>query len=329
MASFEKVRTGWRVSVNTKGVRDSSTFSTKIEAQTWASKREVEIRKFASKGGATDKYLDDALTKYSKEVSVEKKGKDWEEVRLLAISAHLVDKKPFGTMLLHEIDSAVLARWRDMRLQTVSGSTVNRELNLLSHVFTIARKEWKWILESPTTDVTRPKNAAARDRRITEEEIEKLKIAFGFNGEVRTKNHAVMAAFLFAIETAMRAGEICWLPWSSIKGSVATLPAEVNKNGSKRDVPLSPRALEILKMLPKNGETCFGITSASLDALYRKARATTGIDDLKFHDTRHEAITRLAKKLNVLELARMVGHKDLKMLQVYYNESAENLAKLL
>jgi len=82
-------------------------------------------------------------------------------------------------------------------------------------------------------------------------------------------------------------------------------------------------------MLPKERNTVFDVTKESLDALFRKAKRKALIEDLTFHDTRHEAITRLAKKLNVLELARMVGHRDLKMLMIYYNETAENLAKKL
>jgi integrase len=96
-------------------------------------------------------------------------------------------------------------------------------------------------------------------------------------------------------------------------------------------VPLSPRALELIGFLPtsQDDESLFGLTEASLDANFRKMRAKTAIKELTFHDTRHEAITRLAKKLNVLELARAVGHRDLNMLQIYYNETAENLAKKL
>lgn len=89
-------------------------------------------------------------------------------------------------------------------------------------------------------------------------------------------------------------------------------------------MPLSKRALELRALLPP-GDSVFGLSSSSLDALFRKAKATTGVENLTFHDTRHEAITRLARKLNVLDLARMVGHRDLKMLQVYYNESAEDI----
>ncbi len=108
------------------------------------------------------------------------------------------------------------------------------------------------------------------------------------------------------------------------------LPASINKNGVRRDVPLSKRALELLALLPDSGEApLFGISTASLDALFRKARQRSCIEGLTFHDSRHAAITRLAKKLNVLDLARMVSHRDLRMLQVYYNESAEDMAAKL
>lgn len=105
----------------------------------------------------------------------------------------------------------------------------------------------------------------------------------------------------------------------------------MTKNGMKRDVPMSTRAVALLELLPKEnqGEPLFSLTSASLDHLFRKGRDRSMIEELTFHDTRHEAITRLAKKLNVLELGRMVGHRDLRMLQIYYNETSDQLAKLL
>ena len=127
----------------------------------------------------------------------------------------------------------------------------------------------------------------------------------------------------------MRAGEICGLMPQDVAGRVATL--NKTKNGTKRNVPLSTRAVELLELLPlpeKDG-TIFGVSTGSVDALFRKAKKRVMIEDGTFHDTRHLAITRLAKKLNVLDLARMVGHRDLRQLQVYYNETAEAMADRL
>jgi len=330
MASITKQKAGWRVQISVKGNRDSSTFATKAEAQAWAVEREAQMRRMSSTGINTEKTLEEAFTRYAEEVSVRKTGAAWESKRLIAIAGHEVGGVRLGGMRLCDVDASTIAGWRDMRLETVAGSTINRDLALLSHVFATARKEWKWLAESPTTDVRRPQNPESRDRRITENEIAQLCQVLGFDdGPVVTKNQAVAVAMLFAIETAMRAGEICGLTENDVSGRSAML--QKTKNGTRRAVALSKRAVDLLELLPTvaAGEPLFGLTSASLDALFRKARNKTLIDDLTFHDTRHEAITRLAAKLNVLDLARMVGHRDLKMLQVYYNASAEDIAMRL
>lgn len=357
MASFTKSSTGtWRVQIYVNGTRESGSFSTKAQAQAWAAKRETELREHKSLGVIRGKTVRDAFHRYEKEVSRTKRGHRFEALRM-AVLADLEVGEPkvkFGDISLSELTAAHVAALRDARLgmevaqrelegapapvpKTVKSSTVNRELNLVSNVFTVARREWKWLTENPTRDVRRPKNPAPRDRRPTVDEIDRLCLSLGFTeGPVTSTSQRVALAFLFAIETAMRAGEICALLPSYIDGNVVHLPAAITKNGTKRDVPLSKRALELLSFLPEvdrqDGESeprVFGVSSKSLDALFRKAKDRCLITDLTFHDTRHEAITRLAKKLNVLELARMVGHRDLRMLQVYYNESAAAIAARL
>ncbi|MGE8450918.1 MAG: tyrosine-type recombinase/integrase, partial [Pseudomonadales bacterium] len=113
------------------------------------------------------------------------------------------------------------------------------------------------------------------------------------------------------------------------EAKVAHLP--LTKNGGARDVPLSSRAIELLELLPtvEAGEPLFNLSDKSRDALFRKGRDRSGLKNLTFHDTRHEAITRLAKKLQPLALARMTGHTDLNELMTYYNESAAEIAAML
>lgn len=339
MASFTKTASGWRIQVSIKGQRDSTTRATKAQAVAWAAERETQLRSQVSTGIVAGKTFEDAARRYELEVSKTKRGYRWEALRLGAMVEVKIGAQRLGDVLLSDLTSDVVGKWRDARLSTVSratgravsGSTVNREMNLLSHVLSTARKEWGWIASSPTTDVRRPKESAARDRRVTQDEIDKLCLVLGFDDEpVRTKSQAVAVAFLFAIETAMRAGEICSLLASRIDGRVAHLP--LTKNGTKRDVALSTRAAELLKFLPVPDELespLFMLSADSLSTLFRKARMRCEIEDLTFHDSRHEAITRLAKKLNVLDLARMVGHRDLRQLQVYYNESAADMAMRL
>lgn len=327
MASFVKRSGGWRAAITVMGGRETATFSTKAEAIAWAAERETVLRRDHASGIVSGRTCQETFDRYAEEVSATKAGRHWEEIRLRAIATHIVDGKKMGDMLLSEMSSDTVGKWREMRLKTVKGATVNRDLNLLSNVFTIARREWKWIAKSPTTDVRRPKDSNPRERRIEESEIERICLALGYDGTVHNISSAVAVAFLFAIETGMRAGEITGLTWAAIEGNVAHLAK--TKNGTKRDVPLSTAAVGLLAQLPKQFPTCFGFKSQSLDTLFRKARTRAKILDLTFHDTRHEAITRLAKKLNVLELARMVGHKDLRMLQIYYNETAAEIAKKL
>ncbi len=282
--------------------------------------------------------VDDALRRYETEVSKHKAGYQWEVLRLNAFGRKVIGGVKLSDMLLADVTSDTLGRWRDLRLTVdkVTGSTVNRELNLISNVFTKAAKEWKWIAESPTTNVRRPKEGESRDRLATDDEIERICFALGFDyggteTATETKSQVVAVMLLFAIETAMRSGEICKLEPAWVKGAVAHLPASVTKNGTKCDVPLTKRALQLLKCLapPAEGATLFGIEPDSRDALFRKAMKRAQVEGLTFHDSRHLAITRLSKKLDILALARMVGHRDLRQLQVYYNESAADMAARL
>ena len=185
--------------------------------------------------------------------------------------------------------------------------------------------------------VKKPVGAPPRDRLPTQDEIDRICLALGYDGVTppETMTARVGAAFMFAIETAMRAQEICNLTRADIQGKVAVVRTSKTQAGVRR-VPLSPEALRILGLVQAShpagdGTPCsvFQLTTAQLDALFRKGKARAVVQGLHFHDTRAEAITRLAKKLPLLDLARMVGHKDLRLLQVYYRETAEGIADRL
>lgn len=166
-------------------------------------------------------------------------------------------------------------------------------------------------------------------------ELEKLLLALGYDHEMApvTISAKIGAAMLFAIETAMRAGEIAGLTWDRVDIDKRTARLVETKNGSKRTVPLSMEAIRIINQLRDVTETdcgnIFNLTTDQIDVNFRKAKSRCMIDDATFHDLRHLAITRLAQKIDVLDLARMTGHKDLKKLMIYYNQSAEEIAKKL
>lgn len=331
MASYRKRSGGWRAEVAKLGVRDSQTFDTKAAAVAWATAREVEIASQNGKSRSTVAMtLSEALRRYKRDVSPTKAGQRWEELRLDNFDKSL----EWVGELMSSITSDQIAQWRDSRLKTVQTSTVRREMTLLSSVFEIARTEWKACLVNPVRDTRRPSNMPHRERRVAQSEITALINRFGFvEGQPPTTMLQELAyAFLIAIETAMRQGEILGMTakWVKLPERFVRLPK--TKNGSSRNVPLSTRAGELLEPLYRGkgpDDRLFRLESGSADTLFRRIRDELKIDGLTFHDTRHEAITRLARKVDVLDLARITGHKDLKSLMVYYNATAAELAERL
>ena len=310
---------GRRVQVMVNGQRASKVCYSREEAIAWEAQKRAELQALAG-GQSITHTVRDVFDRYAREVSPTKRGHRWEMVRLGFLS-----RDQLADVRLSDLNATHLAQWRDRRLRDVSGSTVNRDLNLISHCFAIARDEWGWIKESPTTGVRRPKEAPPRETLITDDQINLILIACSYaDGRlVESIMQRVAAVFLFAIETAMRAGEICGLGPSDVTGRVARLP--MTKNGFARDVPLSTKAMELLSAVDGN----FGLTPGQLDINFRKARERAGITGITFHDTRHLAITRLSKKLDVLDLARMTGHRDIRQLLRYYNAPASETAKRL
>lgn len=201
-----------------------------------------------------------------------------------------------------------------------------REWTLLSHACSVAIREWKWLKVNPFSGVKRPPEPRPREATYSDDQIERLQHALGEDPATATGRTCL--AFLFAIETAMRAGEIVGLTWARVDLDRRVARLEMTKNGTGRDVPLSQEACRILRLLPQT-DPVFGLNSKTLDALFRKGKARALIEGLTYHDTRHTAITRLAKKIDVMSLARMVGHRDLRQLQIYFNPSAEDMAKKL
>lgn len=323
MASIRRRGDGWQVQVCVHGVRRSATFPLKREAAAWAAAQVLEI-KAVSAGCSPDVPVLNLFERYSREVSPAKRGCRSEQIRLLRFS-----RDDLAAVRLPVLSALHISQWRDRRLAEVSAASVLRDWSLLHHVFSVAVKEWKVLCDNPMAGVRKPKVPPSRDRLISESEIARLLLGFGYRRaeKARTVTARVGAAFMFAVETAMRCSEICSLRWGDISGSVAKL--SMTKNGFARLVPLSVAALKIFDDLPKDNDLVFNLKPSQVGAIFRKVRARALIDDLHFHDTRHEAITRLARKLDVLDLARMVGIRDLRILMVYYNATACDIAARL
>ncbi len=327
MAYIRKIASGWRAEIQRRGIRVSRVCRTRQAAEAWARQVEIEIDAGRYRPAA-GKTVADLLERYAREVSSKKRGARWEAIRL-----RILLRDPLAQVPLERLAAPDIAAWRDRRLREVSAATVRREWTLLRHAFRIAQEEWHWIAEHPMRTVKPPPKQPARQRRISDEEVERILWAAGWQPDrpPETVTERVAAAFVFALETAMRAGEIVGLTWDRVHGSHVHLPR--TKNGNPRDVPLSSRARAILDHLRGcefEGGKVFGLKSSQLDALFRRLKARAGITDLHFHDTRREALTRLARRFGPLELARISGHRDLRiLLDVYYAPSVEELAARL
>lgn len=330
MATFETLKNGKvaaAICVNKR--RERKTFPNITKAKSWANEREIHLRKLGAVVDDT-RTVRDMFERYKNDISSGKKGARWEILRL---GMFIREYPSFCAIRLVKLVKADLQDWVNQRGERVKSSTVNRELNLIGHCLTIAREDWQWMSDKPMSGLRRPKKPRARERRVYDEEIQQLQIVMDYriNSELALKKQFTMAAFLFAIETAMRAGEICSLTSDRINSDTKVAYLPETKNGDERYVPLTDRAIEILEQLPQVDEETplFQLKPGSLSSTFLKYRKMTTIEDLTFHDSRHEAITRLAADLEVLELARVTGHRNINELMTYYNESPEAISKKL
>lgn len=297
----------------------SKTFDTKVQAMAWAAEIEQSL---LSDDIVRGKSLTDLFIRYRDEITPAKKSCRNETNRINRLL-----RDPLAEFLLAEIKQTHFYDWIKKSLRRVKGSSINRDLNLLSAVFEEGIR-WNWIKSNPIRKIKRPKNPKPRDKRFSEEAIKKILRALFFDRQTVTEQrHEIAVAFLLALETAMRQGEIWGLWWKDVFLDQCYLRLPDTKNNDSRDVPLSSEAVRLLKLLrPGTGKKVFNSNQNSSATIFRNSLKLAGITGLTFHDTRHEALTRLARKLDVLDLARMVGHRDPRSLMIYYNPTAQEIA---
>ena len=331
MATPRKSAQGtWRIQIDVRGVRDSGTFPTAREAREWAAQRSTELRALAAGKGGTVKTLEDALKRYAEEVTPGKRGWRNEGIRLLAFRQSPAHQTLPRKKRLSEIVPSDIAAWRDARLKLTARGSVLRDMTLLSAVFEATRRDWGWIHANPLREVRRPAEPDHRERLITDAEIDAMVSQLGLtDGPIRSVSQAVAVCFLVALETGMRAGELCGLTWDRVHGTFVQLTT-ATKAGKPRQVALTPTAQTLIeRMRGFDDVLVFGLRSQSLDALFRKARDRAGLSGFTFHDARHTAATRLAPRLHVLDLCKMMGWADPKMAMRYYNATASDIAARL
>ncbi|WP_208648105.1 integrase [Paraburkholderia caledonica] len=322
----------WQVKIRVAGqpIR-SKTFDTRQAAEQWAAKQTkttgADAAPLGKVRGAKPKppapTLGDLFERYIKTPLPGRRNADWER----GICRRFLRKeRKLCSIPAAKLDKPHLVEWRDRRIGEAASSTVVRELDAISAVYRLAMDEWGLGLTvNPTKGLRRPKLPLPRDVRLLVGDDERLiEKAIEYNREIAP-------AIILAIETAMRQGEIAKLRWEHIDLDARTALLPMTKNGTARKVPLSTRAVEALTWCPPpHRGSVFKLTQSAMQFAFRRVREQCNLGNVRFHDLRHEAASRLFEKgLNVMEVATITGHKNLKMLQRYTHLRAEDLAKKL
>ena len=315
----------YRAQVRVRGFPPvGKTFRRKTDAKRW-----IEETKTAIRGGtmasteAARTTLREALERFLKEVTPHKKGRKREEDRIKAWMRH-----PLSLRFLSQLRGTDFVAYREKRrAEGKKSNTIRIELGLISHLYKVAAKDWGMDgLRNPIQHITLPAGSNKRNRRLEAQE-EAVLLA-----ELRKAGPYMAPLAELAIETAMRQGELLALTWADIDPHKRIAYLKDTKNSEPRDVPLSTRALRILEELPRpiaSAAPLFPLKQALVIRTFRQACSDAKLQNLRFHDLRHEAVTRICDRLPMHEAMRVTGHKTPSLLMRYYHPKAEDLARKL
>jgi len=314
MAHIRKRNSKWQCIVRVHGYPPmTKTFNTKIDAQRYS--RDLENKLWREQHNIAKKKFPkfrEVLERYRDEVVIHKRSKDM-ETKLI----NYLLTEGFVNFGVNLVDAKLIAQYRDRALRSLKSSSVNRRLAIISHCFTIARKEWGYDVVNPVLSIRRPKNPEPRDRRFTKEEINKILTCN------RTSPHMKFIIEL-ALETGMRRSEIANVKSEHIKGNTLKI---VQAKVKPRTIPLTPRAGELLKYnMP------IKMSSNAIHLSWVRICKRHSIEDARFHDLRHEALSRMfeVKSLNVPEVQLISGHLEPRtLMRVYANLRPKDLADKL
>jgi integrase len=273
---------------------------------------------------ARDLLLKEVLKRYKQEVTPTKRGAKREGEGI-----DFMIRQRFAAYSMATLTPAIVATYRDERLKTVGAGTIIRELSILSGIISHARREWGVPTPNPCALVRKPATPQGRSRLLTADEETLL---LNELRPIKRRSPWMVPLVVLAMETAMRRGELLAMRWEHVNLEAQTVVLPITKNGMARTVPLSRKAVATLRTLQTgscNG-VVFPISHMTMHNCFVDACRRAGIVNLRFHDLRHTATSRLAEKLpNVIELAAVTGHQTIQMLKRYYHPKAETLAMKL
>ena len=323
MATLRKRGNKWQAIVRHKSIGTTAkSFSSKSLALKWSIAQEQAIESGAlGRLSPSEVTLGELLKRYLDIITPSKRGADVERRRLKRLIGDDI-----SSCQLDRLSSQAIAKFRDRRLLD-GRRTCQYDLILIRHCIKLAINEWGLMLSSnPVDKVKLPPSSRSRERRLNTGEFERLEKAAHL-----TQNPHIWPIVVFAIETGMRRGEILGITWECVDFDARTVHLPITKNGSSRDVPLSSKATQILKGQNERQLPCpFPVTDNAFRLAWDRLRSRADLGDLRFHDLRHEAISRFFEMgLSMPEVALISGHKDPRMLFRYTHIKPENvLAKL-
>jgi len=299
---------------------------------------QVAEGKWLERPAGADKSLGELLEKYFREYAVPNlspKTAEWKR----NVAKGMVEF--FGDVPLNEITPSCISSYKAAcRERGLAPATVNHKLGVLRHAFNLAIREWEWVSENPVIKVGRERVNNAKDRWLSLGEQSRLLdacviYATGRNN-VLEPHYWLQEIVVFALNTGMRQDEILSLRWPAVSLFRKTATVMKSKNGEKRTIPLNNRAFELLKKKAKvrnirgdfvfPSETGTKILARNLVRAFHKALYRAGIEDFRFHDLRHTFATRLAHSgIDLYKVARLLGHKDIRMTQRYAHHYTESL----
>ena len=322
MGNIRKRGNSWTAQVRIAGWRSfTKTFKKKTDAIAWSAHLENKLRNAPVPAFVADTKvtLGDLVIRYAEEIAPSHKSSLPETYRLRAISRSWI-----GELDIRYLNKQQFAQYQKDRLEKVSVASVHAELSLIRRVLDTAIKHWGYdIVENVIKTMKYSKGSVSRTRRL--EANEKNRILASAKSQ---RNNYICSVIEFAIETGMRRSEILKLKWHDINLETGFASLYDTKNGEDRKVPLTKRCIEVLNQLSRNHEYVFPISATCLNQAWRRAVKKAEIKDLRFHDLRHEAVSRFFEMgMSVPEVALISGHKDLTQLFRYTHLNPENVFK--
>ena len=315
MATMRKHYGKWQTVVRIKGHPIIyKSFDQKTDAKRWSIETELKLRR-EDAGIAKIKYptFHEVGLRYISDVSIIKKGFINERNIIKSFMSESWSEYP-----LNKITPDTVGRYRDKLSKTISGTSINRKLDVVSTIFTTCRKEWGFPVPNPVVSIRRPKKGAPRNRRLTDAELNLLIRGNHTNETMRT-------IIQIMLETGMRSGEVLGISHDHLKGATLFIP--ITKT-VPRTIPLTQKGLALIK----NAKLPFNTTVDSIGKKFRRLCRKYKIKNAVLHDLRHNSLSDFmrVKKLNVPETMLIAGHKDPRMLlRIYNNLQVEHVAAKL